>query len=102
VMWERLLNTHSNDIMGEMSYVVVVDDRGRILLPADVRKRLGLKRGSKLVLRVLEDDRLEAVPLEKELEKVAEAFRRKFAGWREEDHEATAALLEMVSGSGGN
>ena len=87
--------------MGEMSYVVVVDDRGRILLPADVRKRLRLKRGSKLVLRVLEDDRLEAVPLEKELEKVADAFRRKFAGWREEDHEATAALLKMVSGSGG-
>ena len=83
-----------------MSYVVVVDDRGRILLPVDVRKRLGLKRGSKLVLRILEDERLEAVPLEKELEKVADAFKRKFSGWREEDHKATATLLKMVKGSG--
>jgi hypothetical protein len=48
----------------------------------------------------LEDERLEAVPLEKELEKVADAFKRKFAGWREEDHEATATLLKMVKGSG--
>jgi AbrB family looped-hinge helix DNA binding protein len=89
-----------HNTMGRMSYVVVVDDRGRILLPVDVRKRLGLKRGSKLVLRILEDERLEAVPLEKELEKVADAFKRKFAGWREEDHEATATLLKMVKGSG--
>jgi AbrB family looped-hinge helix DNA binding protein len=95
-----LLMPTIHNIMGRMSYVVVVDDRGRILLPVDVRKRLGLKRGSKLVLRILEDERLEAVPLEKELEKVADAFKRKFAGWREEDHEATATLLKMVKGSG--
>jgi len=86
--------------MGRMSYVVVVDDRGRILLPVGVRKRLGLKRGSKLVLRILEDGSLEAVPLEKELEKVADAFKRKLAGWKEEEHEATATLLKMVKGSG--
>jgi AbrB family looped-hinge helix DNA binding protein len=79
-----------------MSYVAAVDDRGRILLPADVRRKLGLRKGSKLILRVAEGGRLEVVPLER----VAEVFRRKFAGWREEDHEATAALLEMVKGSG--
>jgi AbrB family looped-hinge helix DNA binding protein len=83
-----------------MSYVVTVDDRGRILLPADVRRKLGLRKGSKLILWVAEGGRLEAVPLERELERVAEVFRRKFAGWREEDHKVTAALLEMVKGSG--
>ena len=86
--------------MGSVNYVVTVDDRGRILLPADVRRKLGLRKGSKLILRVAEDGRLEVVPLERELERVAEVFRRKFAGWREENREATAALLEMVGGGG--
>ena len=83
-----------------MSYVVTIDDRGRILLPADVRRKLGLRKGSKLVLRVAEGGRLEAVPLERELERVAEVFRRRFAGWREEDHEATALLFGVVRESG--
>jgi AbrB family looped-hinge helix DNA binding protein len=83
--------------MGRTGYMVVVDDRGRIHLPDDVRKRLGLKRGSKLILRILADGSLEAVPLEK----VVDAFRRKLAGWKEEEHEATATLLKMVKGSGG-
>uniref|UniRef100_A0A7J3X8N6 AbrB/MazE/SpoVT family DNA-binding domain-containing protein n=1 Tax=Thermofilum pendens TaxID=2269 RepID=A0A7J3X8N6_THEPE len=83
-----------------MDYVVTVDDRGRVLLPVDVRRRLGLRKGSKLILRVVEGGRLEAIPLERELERVAEVFKRKFAGWREEDHEATTTLLGMVSSSG--
>jgi len=82
--------------VGSVNYVVTVDDRGRILLPADVRRKLGLRKGSKLILRVAEGGRLEAIPLER----VAEVFRRKFAGWREGGHEATAALLEMVGGGG--
>ncbi len=80
--------------------MVVVDDRGRMLLPADLRRRLGLRRGHRLVLRVAEDGRLELLPLERELERVSEVFRRRFAGWREEDHEATAALLGAVGGGG--
>jgi len=85
-----------------MSYVVKIDDRGRILLPLDVRRKLGLKKGSRLVLRIKEEGYLEAFPLEKELKSIAEIFRRKFAGWREEDHEASIMLLKMVRESGDN
>uniref|UniRef100_A0A7C3WLE9 AbrB/MazE/SpoVT family DNA-binding domain-containing protein n=1 Tax=Thermofilum pendens TaxID=2269 RepID=A0A7C3WLE9_THEPE len=59
-----------------MDYVVTVDDRGRVLLPVDVRRRLGLRKGSKLILRVVEGGRLEAIPLERELERVAEVFKK--------------------------
>ena len=40
--------------------------------------------------------------MEKELKSIAEIFRRKFAGWREEDHEASIMLLKMVRESGDN
>jgi AbrB family looped-hinge helix DNA binding protein len=100
VLWEKLLSAHRSCMWESMSYVVTIDDRGRILLPADVRRKLGLRKGSKLILRVAEGGRLEAVPLERELERVAEVFRRRFAGWREEDHEATAVLFGVVGESG--
>jgi len=81
-----------------MGYVVKVDDRGRVLLPSEVRRRLGLRRGSRLLLRVTEDGRLEAIPLERELREVARVFEERFRGWREEDHEASRLLLEVVGG----
>lgn len=82
---------------GNMGYVVSVDNRGRILLPLEVRRKLGLRKGSTLILRVTEDGRLEAVPLERELREIAEIFEVKFGGWREEDHEASKLLIKMVS-----
>jgi len=39
-------------LMGGM--VVVMDSKGRVLIPSEVRKLLGLKRGSKLRVRVKE------------------------------------------------
>ena len=77
-----------------MSYVVKIDDCGRILLPLEVRRKLKLRKGSRLILRVTEKGYLEAFPME-ELKNIAEIFRRKFAGWKEEDHEASILLLKM-------
>jgi len=36
--------------MGKM--YVVLDDRGRVLIPSEIRKLLGLRGGSKLAVRV--------------------------------------------------
>jgi len=79
-----------------MSFVVNVDDRGRIILPLEVRRRLGLRKGSRLILRLRGDRGLEAVPLQRELEEVAGMFVEKFKGWREGDHEASKILIKMV------
>jgi hypothetical protein len=38
--------------------------------------------------------------MEKELKSIAEIFRRKFAGWREKDHEASIMLLRMARKGG--
>ena len=34
--------------------IVVVDDRGRVLIPSEYRRRLNLKPGSKLKLKIVE------------------------------------------------
>jgi AbrB family looped-hinge helix DNA binding protein len=78
--------------------LVRLDSRGRLLLPREVREALGLREGSQLAVRVRSDGVIELVPVERLRERVAEAFRRRMKGWREEDHEATRLLEAMVGG----
>jgi len=78
-------------------YVVSIDKRGRILLPSEVRKRIGVKERSKLALRVRDDGVVELISLDKLRDEVAKVFEEKFKGWREEDHEASKLLSEIVS-----
>ena len=40
-----------------------VTSKGQVTLPVEVRRRLGLKPGSKLEFIVIGDERLEAIPL---------------------------------------
>ena len=50
-----------------MEYEVSVDRQGRMVIPAPVRKLLGLSGGGKLLLRV-RDGRVELVPVNRGLE----------------------------------
>ena len=51
-----------------MEYEVSVDKQGRMVIPSQVRKRLGLSGGGKLLLRVI-NGKIELVPISKDLEK---------------------------------
>jgi len=80
-----------------MIRVVAVDDKGRVVIPKELRKRLGLRRGEQLLLVAVSDDTIvlrkldvrkllatiarevseKGVPLEKidlEVEKEADSF----------------------------
>jgi len=39
-----------------MIRIVAVDDKGRVVIPKEVRKRLGLRRGDRLLLVAVSDD----------------------------------------------
>ncbi len=80
-------------------YTVALDEKGRLLLPAEARRRLGLKPRSRVIVRVREDGVAELYPLEALERRVRETARRKLRGWREELHEATR-LLEETLGAG--
>jgi len=81
-----------------LSYVVIIDDRGRMVLPAEVRRKLDIKKGSRVLLKVTSDSSAEIIVLDKLYEEVSKIFDEKFKGWKEEDHEASKMLEMMLSG----
>ncbi len=78
-----------------MEYVVQLDDRGRLWIPSKLRRRLGLKPGSKVVLRIVKDH-IELYSLSRMYESVSRIFNEKFRNWREEGHEASSYLELLV------
>jgi len=79
-----------------MEVVVAVDERGRVLIPGEVRRRLGIRGKSKLLLRVRNDGVIELVPLDKLYKEVSRIFEDKFRDWREESHDASRILIETM------
>ena len=55
---------------------LAVGDRGRIVLPATLRKRLDLREGDRLILTVEEDGSFKLTPAKR----VVERLRGRFAG----------------------
>ncbi len=78
------------------SRVVRLDQRGRLVLPRDVREAMGLDEGSRLLVKLREDGVIELIPLDGLYERVSSVFRKRLKDWREEDHEASRLLEEMV------
>jgi len=83
-------------LCGIMEFVVSIDERGRILLPSELRRRLGLRKGDKVVIKVRDEGVIELYLLSRLYSKVSNVFEEKFKNWREEDHEASKLLFKMV------
>ena len=82
-------------------FVVRVDEKGRIVLPAEVRRALGVRAGDRVVVVVRGDGVAEVYPLARLLERVRRVFEEKLRGWREEEHEASKLLARLVVGRSG-
>ena len=65
--------------MGTMVNVVIVDDKGRVVIPREVRERLGLSKGSRLLLVELGGDTivLRKLDVKRVLEAIAREVREK-------------------------
>ncbi|RLE89767.1 MAG: AbrB family transcriptional regulator [Thermoprotei archaeon] len=79
-----------------MEFVVSIDERGRILLPSELRRRLGFRKGDKVVIKVRDEGVIELYLLSRLYSKVSSVFEEKFKNWREVDHEASKLLFKMV------
>jgi AbrB family looped-hinge helix DNA binding protein len=51
-------------------YTIELGDRGRLVLPADVRRRLGLEEGERLILTVESDGDLRLVSLREQVRRL--------------------------------
>lgn len=65
--------------MGVIVEVVVVDEKGRVVIPREVRERLGLSKGSRLLLVELDVDTimLRKLDVKRILETIAREIRKK-------------------------
>jgi len=65
--------------VGKMFKVVVVDEKGRVVIPRKIRERLGLTKGSKLLLAQLGEDTivLRKLDAKKILEAIAKEVSKK-------------------------
>ncbi|MDK2373120.1 MAG: AbrB/MazE/SpoVT family DNA-binding domain-containing protein [Candidatus Korarchaeota archaeon] len=77
--------------------MVIIDDRGRMILPVEARRRLGIRKGSRVLLKVTSDNLAEIIVLDKLYEEVSKIFDEKFKYWKGEDHEASK-ILKMILG----
>jgi antitoxin PrlF len=58
-----IVRQRSKETIREVSMTATVTAKGQVTLPVEVRRRLGLRPGSKLEFIVIDDDRLEAIPV---------------------------------------
>ncbi len=65
-----------------------------------MRETIGLGEGSRLLVRLRSDGIIELIPIERLYEKVSAIFQRRLKDWREEDHEASRLIKELVTGRG--
>ena len=79
-------------------YLVVLDEKSRLQVPAELRRKLGLGPRSRVVLRLRADGVVEMIPFERLWREAVEAAERLLGGWREEDHEASRLLSRLVAG----
>ncbi len=65
---------HANRSVPQESYVLHLGDRGRLVLPSRLRKRLALKSGEELVLTLDEDGAMRLTTRRQRLDKLQGMF----------------------------
>lgn len=78
-----------------MSKSVNMDKKGRIVIPKDVRDAAKIKVPVKLLVIAKDKGKIELVVVDTEMKTAKNIARRKFAKWREEDHEADSLAVKL-------
>jgi AbrB family looped-hinge helix DNA binding protein len=76
-----------------VSETVTVDEKGRLVLPKKVREKAGIGKNTRLVARADGVGRVELTDPRVVAARAQKIGAEKLAGWKEEEHEATAYLL---------
>jgi len=79
-----------------MSTVVNIDQKGRVVIPKNLRKKTSIKAPGKLLIVPKETGCIELVQIEEDLKRAKEIASKKMKGWKEEEHKGEKLLLETV------
>lgn len=80
-----------------MAQSAIVDDKGRILLPKDVRRKAGIKTRAKLLVEARGAGVIQLRDFEALTRKVQKVGRKKLRGWKEEEHKEDELLLKLAT-----
>lgn len=78
-----------------MAQSVTLDEKGRIILPSDARRRAGIKPKSKLLVEVRGTGIIELRDYNALSDKVRTVATKKLAGWKEEEHREDKLLARL-------
>lgn len=79
-----------------MEKMVFIDNRGRLVIPREIREIMGIEKGCKAIVKVKNKEVLEVIILSKLRDRLAKIFNEKFRDWREDEHEASKFLSRLV------
>ncbi len=72
-----------------------MDRKGRIVIPKDTRDAAGISVPARLVAIAKEKGKIELIVVDAEMKTAKAIAGRKFAQWREEDHEADVLVVKL-------
>ena len=79
-----------------MSKSVSMDKKGRIVIPKDIRDAAKIKVPAKLLAIAKDKGKIELIIVDARMNTAKAIAKRKFAGWKEEDHEADSLALKLL------
>lgn len=78
-----------------MAESVTIDEKGRLVLPKDARRRAGIKPRSRLLVEVRGPGIIELRDYEMLSLAVQKVAAKKLAGWKEEKHREEKLLFKL-------
>jgi bifunctional DNA-binding transcriptional regulator/antitoxin component of YhaV-PrlF toxin-antitoxin module len=73
-----------------------MDKKGRIVIPKDVRDAASINVPAKLLAIAKDKGKIELIRVDVEMKTAKAIAKRKFAGWKEEEHEADSLAIELL------
>lgn len=82
-----------------MAQTVTIDERGRIVLPNDARRKAGIKPKAKLLVEVRGAGIIELKDYDLLTREVNKIATKKLTGWKEEEHKEEKTLMRLSKDS---
>jgi bifunctional DNA-binding transcriptional regulator/antitoxin component of YhaV-PrlF toxin-antitoxin module len=80
-----------------MSKIITMDRRSRIVIPKDVRDAAKINMPTKLLAITTGNGRIELIVIDLEMKTARSIATRKFARWREGNHEADSLAFKLLN-----
>lgn len=78
-----------------MGQSVTIDEKGRILLPSDARRKAGIRPKAKLLVEVRGAGVIELKDYDLLTQEVRKVAAKKLTGWKEDEHKEEKLLMRL-------